>query len=281
MALVQILCFPITKVLDPINIPPNGTLVYAFKLPRYETNWNNHLNLSETLNNQIKNNVADFEQLHQLCNIPDNRLFTTKDDVILKDYYISDEQNEHSSSGINQKIIQCNKFKLREPGYIDVLTRDNEVFNQTDWNVQTYALVLIYKNTYFGHIYAWTNKNINKNTNENTNNKICFGMGIRNRIDSVFIDNELPDVAKYLLEGVRRFGLAQGCNLMSIPNPLEIMKKILTNLNFYRHTIHHDVIGKSLAVQQQFVWPYCDNCYIYNNINLPIIEDDIEFKIYL
>ena len=210
MESVRLLCFPVQSVTDPFKLEPVGNMTPIFQFKRSTVDWSSN-NLSETLNKQVKNNYIDLNQFRGMCEYPPGykqALYITDytDDIfrIVTDYYTTSEK----------KMLQCRKLKKQLAGHLDVLERDQEVLNQKDWNVITYAIVLLYKGEYFGHIYTWLSP-IDPIT--------CFAMGIRGRVDSVFRMDKLQNVASYLLEGVRRFALANRATSIIITHPLNVM----------------------------------------------------------
>lgn len=250
---VHLLAFPIQPVSNPIRLPTAKTLVHPFSLTHYPVDWSSDdpKRLSEALNSQIKNNYTDFSQLDILCRNPagfEQVLYTTNfvegTQELVKNYYKSPEQ----------KAEQCKKFLQRFHGLVDVLERDQDVFNQRTWNVQTYAIVVLYKGEYFGHIYTWVSP---------VDPSLCFAMGIRGRVDSVFIEDNLQNLSHYLLEGVRRFALAKGCSSIVVTHPLDTMKSILTRLGFRGSLIPRTTIGESLGGERKHFHGAvnCLNCY--------------------
>lgn len=234
---VQLIAFPIRSVANSFKLPSGGASFYPFTFTRCSADWSSKdpVLLSEALNCQIENNWEDYIQLLFMCDSPqgfENALYTTthldNQDQIVKDYYRSPEQ----------KAEQCAKFLARLKGLFDVFERDQEVFNQTNWNVQTYAIVVLYKGEYFGHIYTWISP---------VEKWICFAMGIRGRVDSVFSKDNLQNLSGYLLEGARRFALAKGCRAIVVTHPLDVMKSILTKMGFLPFTLEKQYIGRSLG----------------------------------
>jgi len=106
-------------------------------------------------------------------------------------------------------------------------------------------------------------------------------MGIRNRVDSLFIkytNENLRNVSYYLLEGVRRFALSKGAANIIITYPRLIMQKILPTLGFVRteeKEISDKLIGQSIAPPS--ILNYCSNCYKLSDIIKPIITNDMTF----
>jgi hypothetical protein len=250
---VEFLAFPVYLVSDPFKLFRAGKPFSPFQVPRCSPDWSSKdtILLTQSLNCQIRNNYVDFEQLRVMCHNPEfqDELWTgiynptTDESSILKDYYISKEQKKRD----------CHRFSQRERGYTDVLSRDDDVFNQKGWNTTTYAIILFYGGEYFGHIYAWVSP-VDPST--------CLGIGIRGRVDSVFREDQLTNVAAYLLEGVRRFAFAKGCKTMIITEPLPVMRKILERMGFQRKSIRDEIIGRS-ATYPTLTPPFreCYNCY--------------------
>ena len=258
MESVRLLCFPVQSVTDPFKLEPVGNMTPIFEFKRSTVDWSSN-NLSGMLNKQVKNNYIDLNQLSGMCEYPpgyEQALYITDytDDIfrIVTDYYTTSEK----------KTVQCEKFFKQFTGHVDVLERDQEVFNQTDWNVTTYAIVLLYKGEYFGHIYTWLSP-IDSTT--------CFAMGIRGRVDSVFRTDKLQNVASYLLEGVRRFALAKGARSIIITHPLDVMRVILLRLGFTMTLSENKShIGKSLGGENKHFHGLntCMNCCKYRDLSV-------------
>lgn len=242
---LEIIAFPVKDVTDPFPVLSRCHKPIDWSIK-------NSQELSETLNCQIKDNWADFVQLASLCTNPkvrENLLYTLSWDPITRSY--SKVNNFYQSE--EQKIEQCKLYGKRLKGYKDVFNRDTNVFNQENWTVTTYAIVVLYKGQYFGHIYAWISP---------LYPLMCLAMGIRGRVDSVFQKDTLQNTSNYLLEGVRRFAIAKGCYWMTITKPLPVMVNILSKLGFEKSFVKVAGIGISLT------YPYenaikidCNDCY--------------------
>ena len=267
---VQLIAFPVQLVSDPFRVHRAGETYYPFRLPRCPTDWSSRdpAVLSQSLQCQVRNNYADFDQLSGMCQEPSYReqLWTgiydepTKKVSVLQNYYVSQEQKEE----------ECQKFLQRLKGYQDTLSRDQDVFNQKDWDVRTYAIVLLYKGEYFGHIYAWLSP---------SKPPRCFAMGIRGRVDSVFREDQLQNVSAYLFEGVRKFALAKGCQAMTVTKPLRIMEAILKRMGFERKTVVGETIGRSLAFPRNSEDEICYSCYSHDLIRPFTGETSVTFDL--
>lgn len=176
--------------------------------------------------------MLDLEQLGAQCETMDFDTLTTYYNVDPFDIYHEYELTPSEAE------IPCKKLLERISGYMDVISRDSDIFNQRNWNVITHAIVVLYKGEYFGHIYVWISP---------TDPTIVCVQGIRNRVDSVFIKDSLRDIAHYLFEGVRAFALANNCTTIIVVSPLPIMKRILRNWGFGAKTLTGQTIGKSVA----------------------------------
>jgi len=165
----------------------------------------------------------------------------------------------------------CLKFLEIVDSYEDVLERDDEALSQMDFNVRTYVVVIVYQDVYFGHIYAWINPQYPN---------YCMAMGIRNRVDSIFLKDRLRNISTYLLEGVRRLAVALNCDRIIITNPMLTMGIIAENLGFVPTTVPADVIGVSVGYEFMRMTPVCYNCLEYNRLNeFFITEPPIQFKL--
>jgi hypothetical protein len=150
--------------------------------------------------------------------------------------YRFDELANHC---IEDGSLQCVKFNHIRSESLDVFTRDREAMLQNGFNVRTHAVVLIYRGEYYGHIYTWISP---------VNVDMCFAMGIRARVDNLFLDanRRLMNISHILLEGVRRFALGMGCTSISVPRPFPVMENILEQLGFEAETIDGPLVGESI-----------------------------------
>lgn len=258
--MVELLAFPIITILDAFTIRNRNS---PFTTTRCAVSWMNRdaTSLTLALNCQIKNNMLDFDQLESECiNIPglEKYLVTTNyiDDKIVKvkNYYINTKQKEE----------QCGKFLIRKSAYLDVFWKDDDVMNQKDWDVQTYAVVALYNNKYIGHIYTWVSP---------IDTTLCFAMGIRGRIDQIFAKERIRNVSTYLIEGVRRFAVAKECRMVIVTYPFATMVPILKGLGFQQYTTSVTLFQRSLAgkyVNDNDEIDECVNCYGHNLEEIPI-----------
>jgi hypothetical protein len=240
---------------------------------RHPVDWSE--NPSKALRSQIMNNFADLVQLKVQCE-PEMKILVTLDNEmeVIKNYYVSRKQKQED----------CERFSKRVGSYFETIERDQEVFEASDWNVTTYAVVLFYEDVYYGHIYCWISP---------TNPEYCFAMGIRNRIDSSFIQSDLKNVSMYLLEGVRRFALSKGCSYIAITHPVETMINILKKAGF-ETTPYYDLelkgrdriitlesMGRSLGGQYKYFAEnnqICPNCLEYKITDRTFVEELVSFR---
>jgi hypothetical protein len=104
--------------------------------------------------------------------------------------------------------------------YYDVLSFDEELINNYDKKVTTYAIVISEGHRYQGHVYVWISPR---------DPNWCLMIGIRNRVDSVFLKDHpgyLPNVSHYLIEACEKFAVHNGCKNLVIVFPLEVMSKM-------------------------------------------------------
>ena len=194
--------------------------------------------LSESLNCQIKNNLMELQQLHQLCDlsrrVPDN-----------------------------PRREECERYLEQIEIHMNLIDLDHAVFTQSHWDVETYAIVALQHGGYFGHAYAWISP---------VHDSICMTMGIRHRIDYIFSVDELQRVSRYLLEGVRRLSHWKSFRSIVITHPPEIMKSILTELGFaWKPFIPRETIGHSLGGERHHFrgLDSCLNCYQSSRLHRP------------
>lgn len=115
------------------------------------------------------------------------------------------------------------KFKTMSYDFIETFSWDYQFFNNTEdkYNdYERYVIILIYQNEYYGHIYFWKSENL------------CFCIGIRSRIDNIFIENKLKNISLHLLNGIENFCLENNCDEICVISPMGIMPKILKTLGF-------------------------------------------------
>ncbi len=213
---------------------------------RKEVNWENPT--SETLMNQIHNNFLDFMCLDICCNAEGSPIMTL----------------ENRPEGPFQKIYQVEdvaaskaKFLKIKDDIVEVFSRDEDAFNQKGFNVTLYAVVIVKGGEYQGHIYSWLSP---------TDPDWFFAIGIRSRVDSVFVEDRLKRVSNYLLEGVRQLALAFKCKSMVITIPLPIMTKILSQNGFVQTNIKSQVIGNGLVPDNFHSQIYGNLCMLNSDI---------------
>lgn len=102
----------------------------------------------------------------------------------------------------------------------DLFGKDEGCLGRSD-GIQFYCTVLIHKGEYYGHVYMWIMADV------------CMVQGIRARIDAIFMQDRLPNISHYILEGVRRFVIAKGLRGMIIAEPMTHMCKILDKLPMF------------------------------------------------
>lgn len=159
----------------------------------------------------------------------------------------------------------CEKYNKALNAYEDTFTRDIQAFEQekNDIDVDINVCILFDDEyNYLGHIYCWIV------------NDWCIGFGIRAKIDNFF--NKTPvKISLYLLEGLRKYAIANKCKAIFIPNPLPNMEDILFKNSFKRDYIHiyyirNPFMGYGATYHSKD--PYIKGC-IYRNIKRPFIED--------
>lgn len=163
-------------------------------------------------------------------------------------------------------------------GYLDVFQRDEYALSGKiegkDIEMDIYAIVLLYRDIYQGHIYSWISPD---------DPSLCLSMGIRNRVDYPLNKEILPDrISHLLLEGVRRFSIEKGCNTIGVVTPMDIMYPILDKKGFKRKYVDEEVIGVSLLVTSLVDedLPMNPDVYIKNDIQTPISESELQFLVF-
>ncbi len=142
------------------------------------------------------------------------------------------------------------KFVFLQDFHLELIVRDSYAMKQEDFNVNTYAVVLLYKGEYYGHICTRVSP---------VDSDLCFTMGIRGRIDLPFIrDRKLYSIAGILLEGVRLFGVHMGCRSINIVNPFPIMENRSLDMGFnisYRQGRYRQKYSNG-TFWHRLVWKY-------------------------
>ncbi len=170
-------------------------------------NTNDETTLLNTFKQQLETNVFTFIEHNIKC----SQLLNN--DVFDNTFFVGLSKEE--------AVNRCNKFVDPEvrKGYEDTFFKDTEVFaEEGDKTSQVYAVVLLSDDhTYQGHIYTWT-------TGQN-----CVAFGIRGRPDKAFAKTPTSSIAHTLIGKISELALSQGCTQVVIPNPLPVMKMILTD----------------------------------------------------
>ena len=252
---MELLCFPINKLSDPFTITnANANTPYIVK-DRDSVDWDKSMDLTVTLNAQIYNEYLSMRLLAGCSTAylegDQNPIFRW--DSNMKPIKLAEE--------ISDKTVMCKKFLKIFYDYCEVFSRDQDALAQKGFNVKIYAIVLLKDKIYQGHIYVWPSP---------TNSNYVMAMGIRNRIDSVFLTDRIK-VSTYLLEGVRLFA----SSLKAIPvivQPKPIMRTILPQLGFEQTSINFRDIGYSINSCS-----FISICYILQNETS--LVSDVNFNI--
>lgn len=133
----------------------------------------------------------------------------------------------YTFQSIDDKVRAIEEYERSYPGHRGVSQFDRSPYRTVD---PLYVVVLLVNEEYYGHIYTWPSPS--------TPQIHCF-VGIRARIDYPFLppDKRLTRLAHYLLEGVRLLAVRHSATLLTVTEPLPVMKHVLTNLGFV-HTPH-------------------------------------------
>ena len=206
-------------------------------------NYRNEIKYIDWKQNDIIKNNANLQQ-QLIVNVVNVQLIETnckhKNPIIPfiisnntgHDYDPSDPNDNIYNYIIQYKydIDKCQKFLNQTHDIYEVLSRDTDAslhYQQgKKFNIKLYAVVLFDDNyKYYGHIYTWISPK---------NPKLALALGIRARIDSLFMPEEqkIKNISSYLLEGVRHFAFTNNCNQLLISQPLPVMRNILTKLGF-------------------------------------------------
>ena len=224
MSQTSVIIFPLQPVTSPYEL--------GAKYQNLKQNWStcsiSSAQLSEMLNQQNKNNDSIFEDL----------IATASSGIRYREVSSGTEQT--ISLPFTIETIR-NFFRVQSSGFTDVSGFDQTAFSPASRGItaKLYGIVLLWRGEYWGHIYAWKNR------------EILFAVGIRSRIDSSFQKlqyQDAPKVANVLQEGVRMLALLLGCSSIIIPQPLPVMEQILPSLGFQirQQYIGEDIIGRGL-----------------------------------
>ncbi|QIN54402.1 hypothetical protein [Cedratvirus kamchatka] len=161
-------------------------------------------------------------------------------------------------------------------GYQDVFERDLEAFEQDDFNVDLYAVVLLNRGEYFGHVYTWISP-------EDPN--LAFFIGIRSRVDWIFYKSKYPNspltktpISSLLFEGVRRFASIKGAKSMIIYQPLQVIRNIAPRSGFEplpEDLYDREDIGRSIFSHTYLARPFEDA--LVRSTEEPIVQEVGEF----
>ena len=191
--------------------------------------------LTRTLNQQVKHQAGLFNQLADDC--VEHRL----------------------------PLDRCDKFDEIGVSYIDIFHRDALAF-RSDNTSDLYAVVALYNNVYYGHVYLWLSEG----------QGTTFMMGIRNRVDSVFIRgtaDERRSIALLLLEGARRFALINGTYSLIIIDPFSVMIDIAEPLGFVEVIVPSELVGSGVVVRpDEFSDGGIYSGYRLDNLRTPFVS---------
>lgn len=120
--------------------------------------------------------------------------------------------------------------------YSTLFEEDIQVFNQIDWDVTTYAVVLLLEGAYYAHVYTWCSPIVPE---------ICFTMGIRSRISHHGRDDKIPNVTRILFNEIKNFMM--NCRTLYVTYPFTSMIPILEREGFQYAEIPVVWFGSSMA----------------------------------
>lgn len=161
-----------------------------------------------------------------------NRMFTLQ---LLENFYLlrtfTTEVEEgkplvNPVSGAAYVLTEEGEQKARESflrqsrDNLEVLSRDQDASDEfADYENPLYVLVLLHNDEYWGHTYVWLVEDV------------CFFLGIRKRVDALFLPTSLG-VARIMLEAAKQFALLRAAERLAVPSPLSSMKTLLEALEF-------------------------------------------------
>jgi len=234
-----------------------------------DVNTGNYLDL-----NNIDISNWDTDDIIQLNNKFIKLVKTNYDEFVYYKNYCNTITTSIYNRIVKYKIKnQCDKFNRAIDAYDDVFDRDfNAFYQQKQTNDVDINVCILFDNNYnyLGHIYCWIV------------NDMCIGFGIRARIDNFFNKSQLK-ISLHLLEGLRKFAIANACKYIFIPTPLLNMKTILLNNNFieyrpYEYSIRNHFMGYlSLIKTTDYYRNYLHRSvygFIYKNLSSSFVSQD-------
>lgn len=239
----EILIFPTRPI--PFNL-----IDVSLDSSRCQVDWSVRTDLPKQLQCQVRNNMIDLVQFMAECDQEDVPIATFDQNIDRIRYYLPPGP---------EKDQRCQQFKDRLRAYIDVGLIDQDVFANLDWEVETWAIVLLYQGEYYGHIYSWRSL---------VDPDRSFAMGIRSRVDRVFLEDSLKNITAYLLEGARRLSQSQGSTTLTVTYPFQHVIQILRQLGFeLDDDVDTEFFGNSIVTRTSKRsalggW-YCSNCFSY------------------
>jgi hypothetical protein len=170
-----------------------------------------------------------------------------------------------------QNLGVTDKKSDKHVAQVDVFYRDVAAFKQEDFDTIPYANVLIHNGEYYGHVYTWTS---------DKHFGTCYVEGIRARVDSHLLkgtDKELSNISHYLLEGIRRFAICNGCYDVMIISPFRVMENILTELEFEPMEVLDYTIGSSIRGISKIDEGFMTSVMYMDDVVTPYVETKIEY----
>ena len=216
------------------------------------------------LNNQVVNNLITFERLLSSIN---------NDGGSGSNGNSGGGGGSNGNSGGNsyyysqQRLSQEDAAKLQQfkEDIYEVISRDDDVFNDTEVSDTIYAVVAIKNNVYLGHIYAW----------KSPTSGLLLAMGIRKdpatmvKSEASKADFTSDRLSQYLIEGIRRLALQLSCSKMVVAFPRPVMYHILTKKHgFSVHFMTNKEFGNGIAPQRDCfhcIARSCDTAIINKN----------------
>lgn len=265
----EIKCFKLNKLPSDIRFTINRVKSLDAFDHRFKVNWEveSDYDLTVALNNQIFNEFLD--RITMYCSYVVCKDGNNNDETIVKVNQEGQVVPVIPDMSVEQRRVLGEKFIRFGGDYMEIYSRDEDAFEQDKFNIELYAVVLLVDGVYQGHIYAWQSP---------VDKQYCFAMGIRNRIDTIFLkytDQNVKNVSHYLVEGCRQLTLALGSSQCVIVYPKPIMQKILPQLGFERTNVRGSIIGNSINPFSLISW----NNYTLKDMLKPIIDNNVKFSV--
>ena len=253
---------------DIYRIKYNDFNIVIFKISRPKS-----LQMGEFIPNKDFKKV-NFGLANTAVELTEQLRQTIINEDIIQDFILNSGENDiniiyHDGNKLN---IQINEYQPQHKQTIikkylnsvrdrlEILSRDNEIFNDFAKIETIYAVVLLNKNLeYRGHVYSCIS-NLHG---------ICFVRGIRNTILSniykSYNHKDVNNLSTYIFVGVNILAKIHGCTQIYVPSPLPVMKTILTKMGFEIQIISNEIL-QPISCSDFFVGSVGNSIVYFKNV---------------